>query len=177
MACLADINVSRGSVATYARCGEIFNMHLTANLRRNLPVKNFVNRSRFDRIMVTSLWPSFSAHPIYTCTTDWSKYCVDFLGEKHLQCSERPVLRSTELDEINLRVDDASTCNTLIRRHCWLPIHVTTISFAHPRQKWMELNWAWLLPNMVRTADCHLLHSSLHRWVATIWTGLKLFLH
>ena len=38
-ACFADVNVSRGSVATYARCGGIFNMHLTANLPRNLPVK------------------------------------------------------------------------------------------------------------------------------------------
>jgi len=36
MACFADINVSRGNVATYARCGEIFNQHLTINLPRNL---------------------------------------------------------------------------------------------------------------------------------------------
>ena len=56
MACFADTNVSQGSVATYARCGGIFNMHLTANLRRNLLVKVF-NRLRFDRIMVVSLWP------------------------------------------------------------------------------------------------------------------------
>ena len=39
MACFADTNVSRGSVATYARCGGIFNTHLTANLPGNLPVK------------------------------------------------------------------------------------------------------------------------------------------
>ena len=39
MACFADIDVSQGSVATYARCYGIFNMHLTANLPRNLPVK------------------------------------------------------------------------------------------------------------------------------------------
>ena len=52
MACFADINVSQGSVATYAGCGEIFNIHLTANLIRNLPVKKFVNRLRFDRIMM-----------------------------------------------------------------------------------------------------------------------------
>jgi len=38
-ACSADINVSQGSVATYARCGGVFNIHLTANLPRNLPVK------------------------------------------------------------------------------------------------------------------------------------------
>jgi len=40
MACFADI-VSQGSVATYARCGEIFNIHLTANLLRNFPIKFF----------------------------------------------------------------------------------------------------------------------------------------
>jgi len=32
MACFVDINVSQGSVATQARCGGIFNTHLTANL-------------------------------------------------------------------------------------------------------------------------------------------------
>jgi len=37
----ADINVSQGSVATYTRCGGIFNMRLTANLPRNLLVKKF----------------------------------------------------------------------------------------------------------------------------------------
>jgi len=41
MACFADINVSQGSVAKYARCRGIFNLHLTANLPRNLSVKNF----------------------------------------------------------------------------------------------------------------------------------------
>jgi len=63
-ACFAHINVSQGSVATYARCGEMFNIHLTANLLRNLPVKKFVNRLRLDRIMVMSLWPRFLAHPV-----------------------------------------------------------------------------------------------------------------
>ena len=40
-ACFADI-VSQGSVATYARCGEIFNIHLTANLLKNFPIKIFL---------------------------------------------------------------------------------------------------------------------------------------
>jgi len=35
----ADSNVSQGSVATYARCGGIFDIHLTAHLPRNLPPK------------------------------------------------------------------------------------------------------------------------------------------
>jgi len=41
MASFADINVSQGSVETYARCGGIFDTHLCANLPRNLPVKIF----------------------------------------------------------------------------------------------------------------------------------------
>ena len=41
MACFSNINVQRGSVATYARCDGIFNFHLTANFPRNLPVKKF----------------------------------------------------------------------------------------------------------------------------------------
>jgi len=40
-ACFADNNVTQGSVATYARWGEILNIHLTANLPRNLPVNFF----------------------------------------------------------------------------------------------------------------------------------------
>ena len=38
MACFADINVSQGSVATYARCGGSSNIHLTTNLPMNFPV-------------------------------------------------------------------------------------------------------------------------------------------
>ena len=60
MASFADINVSQGSVATYARCSGIF-----ANLPGNLPVKKILKRSRIDRIMVTSLWPHLLAYPVY----------------------------------------------------------------------------------------------------------------
>ena len=59
MACSAYINVSQGSVATYARRVGIFSVHLTANLTRNLPVEQFLNRLRFGRNMVMSLWPRF----------------------------------------------------------------------------------------------------------------------
>ena len=41
VACFADINVSQGSVATFARCSGTFNIHLTANLPRNLSVNFF----------------------------------------------------------------------------------------------------------------------------------------
>jgi len=55
MACFADVNVSQGSVTTYARCGGISSIHLSANLPRTLPVKNVLNRLRFDRFMVMRL--------------------------------------------------------------------------------------------------------------------------
>ena len=54
----------QGSVATYyTRCGGIFNIHLTANLLRNLPAKKIINRLRFDKIVIMSLWPRFLAYP------------------------------------------------------------------------------------------------------------------
>jgi len=53
----SDINVSEGSVATYARNVEIFNNQLTANLPRSLLLKKIENRLRFDRIVAMSLWP------------------------------------------------------------------------------------------------------------------------
>jgi len=40
ISCFGDINVLQGSVATYARCSGTFNIHLTANLPTNLPVKS-----------------------------------------------------------------------------------------------------------------------------------------
>ena len=52
MAGFADTNVSQDNVSTCARCGGIFDIHLTTILRANLPVNKFFNRFRFDRI-----WP------------------------------------------------------------------------------------------------------------------------
>ena len=64
MTCFADINVSQGSVATYARGGGIFNIHLITNLPRNLPAKkNILNRFRVDRIVAMSLRPDFFGPP------------------------------------------------------------------------------------------------------------------
>ena len=71
MACFADIDVSQGSVATYARCDGIFNMHLTANLPRNLPVKKTFFKSvkiwqNYGRESVAHLfWPTL--YIIHVC--------------------------------------------------------------------------------------------------------------
>jgi len=58
----AGTTVSLGSVATYARCGGIFNTGLTANLPRTLPVKKKIVWLRFDRIKFCG--PAFLAHPV-----------------------------------------------------------------------------------------------------------------
>jgi len=47
MACFGDTDISQGSVATYARCGGIINIHLTANLLRNLPARTFLIGQHF----------------------------------------------------------------------------------------------------------------------------------
>jgi len=74
VACFADINVSQGSVATYARCGGIYDIHFTANLPRNLPAKNVLNRLRFDRIIVMSLWSRVFGPP---CRSEGGCYIRD----------------------------------------------------------------------------------------------------
>jgi len=69
MACFTDINVLQGNVAIFARCGETFDIRLTANLQRNFPV-NFFNRLRIDRIMVMSLCgPVLFSPPCKAVTT------------------------------------------------------------------------------------------------------------
>jgi len=42
----------------------LISMQLTADLPGNFRVKKIENRSRFDRIVVMSLWPRFLAHPV-----------------------------------------------------------------------------------------------------------------
>ena len=63
MSCFANMDVSQGSVATYARWGWIFNIHLTANLPRNLPVNFFLKSVKiwknYGRESVAPLfWPT-----------------------------------------------------------------------------------------------------------------------
>ena len=46
MACFGDINVSQGSVAAYARCSGIFDIHLTANCK-------FTEESSSEKILIS----------------------------------------------------------------------------------------------------------------------------
>jgi len=68
---LSDINVSQGSVATYARCGVIFSNHFSANSSEESLCEKIANRLRFDRIMAMRLWPHFLAHPVYKLSANW----------------------------------------------------------------------------------------------------------
>jgi len=53
MACFADVNVSQGSVATYARCGKIFNIKFNYKFTWQSPRENFYK----IRLDFTELWP------------------------------------------------------------------------------------------------------------------------
>jgi len=68
MACFADINVSQGSVATYARCDGSFNIHLTTNFpRKNCLIGSYLTEFCF-RLWVCG--PTFLAHPVCFCASD-----------------------------------------------------------------------------------------------------------
>jgi len=67
MACFADVNVSQGSVATYARCGGIFNIHLTANLEGIFQWKNFLKTVKIWQNYGHGSVAPFLAHPVQ-CT-------------------------------------------------------------------------------------------------------------
>ena len=65
MARFADINVSQGGVATHARCGGMFNMHLTTNLLRNLQWKKIANRLVIWQNYGHESVVLFLVHPVY----------------------------------------------------------------------------------------------------------------
>ena len=80
MDCFADINVSRGSVATYARCGGIFNTRLSTNLQRNLPVNFFKSAKIWQNygyeFAAPLFWPTLYIGTCRTCRVDvkWQLY-------------------------------------------------------------------------------------------------------
>jgi len=66
MACFADINVLQGSVATYGRCGETFNIHLNCKFTKESSSKKFLQSVKiwqnYGHESVASL---FLAHTVY----------------------------------------------------------------------------------------------------------------
>jgi len=90
--CFADINVSQDSVATYARCGGMFNIHLTANLLGNLLVKKFYKSVKIWQNYGHESVAPFLAHPVVMTRTyakTRSKVCwFNFIG---IQTKEQTV--------------------------------------------------------------------------------------
>ena len=103
-ACFADINVSQGSVATYAKCGKIFNIHLTVNQPRNLPLK-FFNRLRFDSYghesVATLFWPTLYALHSETNALNIVSGNAGFYGYFAVLILNRCNLRTTGLDGLS----------------------------------------------------------------------------
>ena len=65
MDCFADINVSQGSVV-YNICKVQWDFKYPFNCKFQKESSNGrkLNRLRFDRIVIMSLWPRFLAHPV-----------------------------------------------------------------------------------------------------------------
>jgi len=68
MACFGDINVSQGSVAAYARCSGIFDIHLTANCK-------FTEESSSEKILISvKNWQNYgheSVAPFFAPLSIW----------------------------------------------------------------------------------------------------------
>jgi len=59
-----NIDIARGSVATYLRCGGIFKCEFVANLSLSLSVKKIENQSAFGEVMGKSLMSCFLTHGV-----------------------------------------------------------------------------------------------------------------
>jgi len=120
-ACFAYIKVSQGSVATCARCGGIFKIHLTANLPRNLPVNFFKSvtiwqnygHESASRFFGPPCIPFEAQHP-HSCT-NWGEFGVEestFASTDRFP--RRPVIMTLLSDlEISIRRTDIVASITL----------------------------------------------------------------
>jgi len=124
MSCFADINVSQGYVATYARCGGIFNMRLTANLPRHLPVKicKFATYARCGGIFNMRLTANLPRHlPVKICKSVkiWQNYGHEYLA--HFfgpPCRLNDRYCSSDSDEFELK--ERSALSTQVAIYDWL---------------------------------------------------------
>jgi len=73
MARFADINVSQGSVATYAWCGGILNIRLTTNLPTNLRDLKKIGSD------LTELWPRVCGRTFFGPPCRVIRRCCDAL--------------------------------------------------------------------------------------------------
>ena len=129
MACLADINVSQGSVATYARSGGIFNIRWTTNLGlpRNLSVSFLIG------LDLTKLWSwicgsTFLAH--FRCTGANGSTRGFFGGIVYtISLNARSgVSRHADARNYRLRTTFHWSCLSVSRTHwlMWRPLRLIT---------------------------------------------------
>ena len=88
MASFAVISVSQNNVATYTRCGGIFNIHLTTNLPRNLTVKIILKSVQIwqncgHESVAHFLAPSCTLVLIFTRQVARLQPKIDFVAEIH----------------------------------------------------------------------------------------------
>jgi len=89
MARFADINVSQGSVATYARCGGILNIHLTTNSPKNLPVKK--------KLKSVKIWQNYESVASLFWPTLWRKIDVKNIHQSVSACAAELCTTDNEL--------------------------------------------------------------------------------
>jgi len=133
MACFADINVSQGSVATYVRCGGIFDIHLTANLPRNLPVEKFLKSVKnWQNYGHESVAP-FLAHPVgYLIVRRLAHRFPRLQDRWAISCCLSTRKRSREAS-ISCKLAIGLTVNGFVHSHSLALIHaVSSHSFPFP---------------------------------------------
>ena len=101
-------------LATYSRCGVMFNIHLSANLLRNLPVKKMVNRLRFDRIMVV-----FGPPCICSCSQLASRLLHSGLNATHRMITDSTPRRRKEAHTAELRANNNLLLIWKLFLHCY----------------------------------------------------------
>jgi len=85
-----------------------------------------------------------------TCAADRSKDDVNFFREQHPQRSKRAVLGSTEVDEVDVTVHDASTYSTSTK-------HIFTLDTNSEKKQWRwrfdgDAVYALVIPQTLSTS-------------------------
>jgi len=101
MACCADIYVSQDSVATCARCGGTFNIHLTANLPEIFWWKNCKSVKIWQNYGHESVAP-FLAHPVETERQRESYVNYDVIKRSSPPSSNSANIKTSYMSHLNL---------------------------------------------------------------------------
>ena len=143
-ACFADINISQGSVATYARCGGNFNIHSTANLSRNLSVKFLKIGSDLTEMCVHESAAHFFDPPCILSVTCYSR---------NSSCFRSRYCRGNFTGKFPVTAEDfARVTAVLLRQYCrpklsteWLGTEYLACALLSEVCSLSLLHWAALL--------------------------------